>query len=287
MARDTVGPPASIPDTGHEWDGIKELDNPLPRWWLVVWWITIVIAIGYWIAFPAWPGIKGYTHGVVGQSDRAKVVRDLAALDKLRGARMVQLKTATPAEIEADPQLQAYALMVGQKAFNENCVACHGQGGTGSKGYANLRDDVWLWGGSLPQIQHTITYGIRTGAEGARYSKMPSFGHDGLLTDAQISDLVEDVVSLSGRKANTDAVARATPLFSQNCATCHGPAGKGDQTKGAPDLTDKEWLYGPDRASIRSQIVNGRGGVMPTWGPRLSPETIKALTVYVHVNAAG
>ena len=274
-------------DTGHEWDGIRELDNPLPRWWLWMFFASIAFAVVYWILMPAWPGLHGYTHGLLNNSTRTDVSRDLAELNKQRGEKLVLLRNASLEQIEADPNLQAYALMVGQSAFGDNCATCHGLGGTGGKGYANLRDDVWLWGGTLTDIDYTITHGVRTGVEGARASKMPSFGRDALLTREQISDLVEYVVNLSGRAANADAVARATPAFAQNCATCHGADGHGTQSKGAPDLTDKEWLYGSDRTTIRGQINNGRGGVMPTWGKRLNPEVIKALTVYVHVNAAG
>jgi cytochrome c oxidase cbb3-type subunit 3 len=276
-----------VPDTGHEWDGIVELDNPLPRWWLWATYGSILFAIGYMIAMPAWPGLHGYTKGLLHQSDRVAVDLQLDALQTLRGAKLVQLRNASLEQIEADPALQSYALMVGQSVFGDNCATCHGIGGTGGKGYANLRDDVWLWGGKLEDIQHTITVGVRSGADGARTSKMPAFGRDELLNDAQINDLVEFVVALSGRPANPAAVARAAPLFAQNCVTCHGATGHGDQTKGAPDLTDKEWLYGAKPETIHSQIVNGRGGVMPSWGKRFSPETIKALAVYVHANAQG
>jgi cytochrome c oxidase cbb3-type subunit 3 len=220
-------------------------------------------------------------------SDRAQVVRDLDALKTQRSAEGSQLKNLSLEQIEADPKLQAYALAVGQSIFGDNCATCHGTGGTGGKGYPNLRDDVWLWGGSLEAIQQTIQVGVRSDNPHARFSQMPAFGRDQLLTAPQIDDLTEFVVSLSHRKADAGAVARAAPVFAAQCSVCHGPAGMGDQTKGAPNLTDRDWLYGPDRKDIRSQIFNGRGGVMPTWAGRFSPETIKALAVYVHANAAG
>jgi cytochrome c oxidase cbb3-type subunit 3 len=206
-------------------------------------------------------------------------------LQTLRGAGSARLKAATLEQIEADPELQAYALQVGQSVFGDNCATCHGAGGAGAKGYANLRDDVWLWGGSLQDIQQTITYGVRSGDSLARLSQMPAFGRDGMLQAAQISDLTEYVVGLSGRPASKAAVARATPVFAEQCASCHGLTGKGDVTLGAPDLTDADSLYGADRASISGQIHNGRGGVMPAWGQRFSPETIKAIAVYVHANS--
>jgi cytochrome c oxidase cbb3-type subunit 3 len=285
MARDPETE-KDVATTGHEWDGIVELDNPLPRWWLWVFYACIVFAVGYWIAMPAWPGLNGYTKGILGYSDRTELARQLTALEELRGDQMARLRQASLAEIEADPALQEYALMVGQSVFGDNCATCHGIGGTGSKGYANLRDDVWLWGGSLADIHQTIAVGVRSTGADTRMSQMPAYGRDGLLTPEQISDLTEYVVALSRRQAEPTAVTRAAPLFQQYCAACHTPQGTGDQTKGAPNLTDQEWLFGSDRTSIRAQIVSGRGGVMPAWGARLKPETVKALAVYVHVNAA-
>ena len=276
-----------VETTGHEWDGIRELDNPLPRWWLWVMWATVAYAVVYWILMPAWPGLHGYTPGLMHKSSRAHVAEQLAELQAQRGLQAQRLKNASLEEIEKDPDLQRYALALGGSVFGDNCATCHGAGGAGGKGYPNLRDDVWLWGGKLEDIQYTITHGVRTGEPGARANQMPSFGRDNLLTEAQISDMTEYVVALSHRPADKAAVERAAPIFRDQCTACHGPEGKGDQTKGAPNLTDNEWLYGSSRADIRGQIWNGRGGVMPTWGKRFDPETIKALTVYVHANGGG
>jgi len=287
MSERKVDEPTGVETTGHEWDGIRELDNPLPRWWLIVWYACIAYAVVYWILMPAWPGLHGYTHGLLGKSDRAHVAVELAQLKAQRGAEAIKLKNASLEQIEKDPELQSYALALGASVFGDNCATCHGAGGTGSKGYPNLRDDVWLHGGTLEQIQHTITYGVRTGEPGAVTTQMPAFGRDQLLKADQVDDLTEYVVALSHRPANKAAVFRAAPIFRDQCASCHGPEGKGDQTKGAPNLTDNEWLYGPSREDIRGQIWYGRGGVMPTWGKRFDPETIKALTVYVHANAGG
>ena len=287
MADRKIDDATGVETTGHEWDGIRELDNPLPRWWLWIWYATIAFSIGYWVLMPAWPGLHGYTKGLLNKSDRAEVGQELKALDKQRGEGAAMLRTASLEQIEKDPKLLAYAQQVGQSVFGDNCATCHGIGGTGSKGYANLRDDVWLWGGKLEDIQYTITHGVRTGAEGARMSQMPAFGRDEMLQPKQIDDLTEYVVSLSRRPADAAAVARAAPLFEAQCSACHGPQGLGNQELGAPNLTDADWLFGSDRASIRGQIYAGNGGVMPTWGGRLSPETIKALSVYVHSNAGG
>ncbi|MDZ4373170.1 MAG: cytochrome-c oxidase, cbb3-type subunit III [Phenylobacterium sp.] len=274
--------------TGHEWDGIKELDTPLPRWWLWVWYGSMAWAAVYWILMPAWPGISGYTRGLLGHSDRAEVVRELDGLAELRRAGESRLKTASLQQIESDPELQAYAMQVGQSVFGDNCATCHGAGGAGAKGYPNLRDDVWLWGGRLDAIAHTIRVGVRSGHAGALGDTvMPSYGRDQMLSDAQIGDLTEYVMALSGRKAAAAAVGRARQTYADQCVACHGPAGTGDMARGIPNLTDAEWLNGADRASIRDQIWNGRNGVMPAWEARFSPETIKALAVYVHANAGG
>jgi cytochrome c oxidase cbb3-type subunit 3 len=287
MSRPEVDEISGVETTGHEWDGIRELNNPLPRWWLWILWASVAVAVAYWILMPAWPGVNGYTKGILHQSDRTAVAGELKALKTLRGVQAARLTNASLEEIERDPQLQAYALTAGQAVFGDNCATCHGVGGAGSKGYPNLRDDVWLWGGSLEDIQHTITVGVRTGEPHARFSQMPAFGRDQMLSEAQINDLTEYVVALSRRPAGRAAVARAAPIFAEQCASCHGAAGAGDQTKGAPNLTDAEWLNGASREDIHSQIFNGRGGVMPTWSGRFSPETIKALSVYIHANAGG
>ena len=273
--------------TGHEWDGIKELNTPLPRWWLVIFYACIIWAFGYWVLMPAWPTLTGYTHGLLGYSQRAAVVTALDQLKAQRTSEATNLGKASLAQIVATPKLLDFALAEGHSVFGDNCAPCHGSGAQGFKGYPNLNDDDWLWGGTLADIQHTITVGVRSTSADTRQSQMPAFGRDAILKPAQIDDLTEYVVNLSHRPADAAAVKRATQLFADNCAACHGPDGKGDRQFGAPNLTDQVWLYGPTRADIRGQIVNGRGGVMPTWGGRLSPETIKSLAVYVHSLGGG
>jgi len=238
MSEREVDEHSGVETTGHEWDGIRELDNPLPRWWLWTMYASIAVAIVYWILMPAWPGLHGYTKGLLHQSDRAAVVGKLNELKVVRGVQAARLTNASLEQIESDPELQAYALTAGQAVFGDNCATCHGVGGAGGKGYPNLRDDIWLWGGTLEDIQHTITVGVRTGEPHARFSQMPAFGRDQMLSDAQINDLTEYVVALSRRPASKAAVARAAPVFAEQCATCHGVAGTGDPTKGAPNLTD-------------------------------------------------
>ncbi|MEI9994277.1 MAG: cytochrome-c oxidase, cbb3-type subunit III [Rhizomicrobium sp.] len=268
--------------TGHSWDGIEELNTPLPRWWLFVFYACILWAVGYWVLMPAWPTFSGYTHGLLNHSQRDDAAAGVRALQAARTGQEQQLAHADLKRILHDPDLLQFAQAEGRAAFADNCAPCHGSGAQGAHGYPNLNDDVWLWGGTLGDIQHTITVGVRSTDPGTRQSQMPAFGRDALLKPAQIDDLTEFVVHLSHRPADLAAVGRAAKLFADNCAACHGPAGKGDRAFGAPNLTDNEWLYGPARENIHDQIWNGHGGVMPTWGGRLSPETIKALAVYVH-----
>jgi cytochrome c oxidase cbb3-type subunit 3 len=273
--------------TGHEWDGIKELNTPLPRWWLWVLYATIIWSVGYWVLYPAWPTLTGYTQGVLKQSQRDDVAKAVQALKAERAALGQKLASASLEQIEADPDLLQFAREAGKSAFGDNCATCHGSGAQGFKGYPNLNDDVWLWGGKLEDIKRTITVGVRSSHPETRLSAMPAFGRDKLLEPAQIDDLTEYVVAVSGRKADAQAVARATTLFAEQCASCHGADGKGLREFGAPNLTDKEWLYGGTREEIKAQIVNARAGVMPTWGQRLDPITIDALAVYVHSLGGG
>ncbi|MBV8979004.1 MAG: cytochrome-c oxidase, cbb3-type subunit III [Alphaproteobacteria bacterium] len=273
--------------TGHEWDGIKELDTPMPRWWLGIFYATIVWAAGYWVVMPAWPTLSGYTHGLLDHSQRDEVMANVRALQTARAAKERALTKASLAQIQSDPDLLQFAMAEGRTAFGDNCVPCHGSGGQGAHGYPNLNDDAWLWGGKLEDIQHTITVGVRSTSPDTRQSEMPAFGRDGILKPEQVDDLTEFVVHLSQRPADGAAVRRATKLFADNCAQCHGALGAGDRKVGAPNLTDNDWLYGSSREDIHDQIWNGHGGVMPTWQGRLTPETIKSLAVYVHSLGGG
>jgi cytochrome c oxidase cbb3-type subunit III len=274
--------------TGHEWDGIKELNTPLPRWWLLTFYATILWSVGYWIAYPAWPLLSSYTRGALQYSSRANVSVELANLERIRGEKMAALGSASLADIEKDPALLALARARGKTVFGDNCAPCHGSGATGAKGYPNLNDDDWLWGGSLDQIMQTIQYGVRSGHPKTHESAMLAFGKEGVLKPEQIVTVANYVRSLSGLPTapGYDATA-GKKIFADNCASCHGEAGKGNQELGAPDLTDKIWLYGSDEATIIETITNGRAGVMPAWVDRLDPSTIKAMAVYVHSLGGG
>jgi cytochrome c oxidase cbb3-type subunit 3 len=274
--------------TGHEWDGIKELNTPLPRWWIITFYLTIVWAVGYWIVYPAWPMISGYTTGVMHYSSRADVAVELANLETIRGAKMVALGNAPLADIEKDPALLAMARARGKAVFGDNCAPCHGSGAAGAKGYPNLNDDDWVWGGTLEQIQQTIEFGARNGNAKAHEGQMLAFGRDGILKKPEIVSVANYVRSLSGLSTapGYDAAA-GKKLFAENCVACHGDDAKGNIELGAPNLTDGIWLYGSDLATLVETITNGRAGVMPAWGGRLDPATIKALTVYVHSLGGG
>jgi cytochrome c oxidase cbb3-type subunit 3 len=273
--------------TGHEWDGITELDTPMPRWWVQIFYGTIIWAVAYWILMPAWPIIGGHTKGFLGHSDRAAVVGEVKSLADARAPMFQQLASTPLDQVRNNPDLMQFAQEAGRSAFADNCATCHGAGGQGAKGYPSLADDVWLWDGSVAGIKQSIYYGIRNGHPEARDSIMPAYGRDGLLEAKQIDELVEHVVALSGREADKTKAAAGAATFAAQCTACHGELGKGDPLQGAPNLTDGEWLYGSERADIRNQIWNGRGGVMPVWSQRLDASTIDALTVYVHSLGGG
>lgn len=268
--------------TGHEWDGIRELNTPLPRWWLWTFYATIVFAVVYWILYPAWPLVNGATQGVLGWHARAAVETDLKELRAERGPMVAKLSAASLTQIVGNQQLLDFARAEGRVAFADNCAPCHGAGGGGAKGYPNLNDDDWLWGGKLAQIEQTITHGARSGDPKGHQGNMPAFGRDKILKPEQISLVADYVRSLSGLGVEKGAdLAAGKKIFESNCVVCHGPDGKGKNTVGSANLTDKIWLYGSSKQTIVKTITDGRGGVMPAWGGRLSNPTIKALTVYV------
>ncbi len=273
--------------TGHEWDGIRELNNPLPKWWLYTFYACVVWAIGYWLLMPAWPLVSSYTKGWLGYSQRETVAEELDQAKAGKAAFRQQIAASDLAAIKADPELLNFALAGGEAAFGDNCAPCHGRGAQGAFGYPNLRDDSWLWGGSLDAIHQTITHGIRANDAETRTSQMPAFGRMGLLDATQVNDAAEFVLSLSGRADDSEAAGRGAKIFADNCSPCHGKDGKGNQTLGAPDLTDQLWLYGGDKATIAETVINARNGVMPAWGGRLDPETIKELAVYVYSLGGG
>ena len=277
--------------TGHEWDGIKELDTPLPRWWLYLFYACIAIAVVYWVLMPSWPLLNSYTKGVLGHSDRKVVVTELQRLHDARAADFQRLQSVTFDEAITDPELRQFGFAAGETAFNDNCRTCHGAGGGGLRGYPSLADNVWLWGGTPDEIEKTLRVGIRSDHPETRMSQMPAYGRDGLLNETEIGNLTEYVLSISAAakriKPDMQAAAAGAPLFEQQCISCHGVNGEGDRTFGAPSLRDDIWLYGGTREEIRTQIEQGRGGVMPSWQNRFDPATIRALAIYVYALGGG
>jgi cytochrome c oxidase cbb3-type subunit 3 len=272
-----------ISTTGHEWDGIRELDNPMPRWWLWTFYATIVWALAYTIAYPAWPLISSATNGMLGYSSRAELRTELDGAVAARADYAAAVAAAPVEDIIADEALRQFATSAGAAAFKVNCVQCHGSGAAGSAGYPNLNDDEWLWGGTPEDIRVTIAHGIRFEADGeTRFSEMPAFG--GMLGRDEVAALATHVKALG---EGGDLSGPGAELFANNCASCHGEAGKGDITLGAPDLTDAIWLYGSTSADIAAQIRAPRHGVMPGWIDRLGETTVKELTVYVHSLGGG
>jgi cytochrome c oxidase cbb3-type subunit 3 len=267
--------------TGHEWDGIKELNTPLPRWWLYVFYTTIVFAIVYCIFYPAWPIPGGYTKGILDWSSRRVFNERLAALEQERSVWTDQIRAKSLQQIAADPNLLTVATVAGKAVFANNCAPCHGTGGIGRPGgFPTLLDDDWIWGGTLNDIQTTVTHGVRNGTDpDARATQMPAFGADGILTPEQISAVADHVVALRGAAPDNPEGAK---IFAENCAACHGELGKGNHELGAPNLSDQIWLYGSTKQDIIHQITKPRMGVMPAWGGRLTEEQIKEVTLYVY-----
>ncbi|GLV30570.1 Cbb3-type cytochrome c oxidase subunit CcoP [Sphingobium sp. TomTYG75] len=272
----------------HEWDGIQELDTPLPRWWLWTFYATILFAIGYVIAYPALPMIDRATGGVLGWSSRGALDKELAVREQQIAPVRQAIADTSIDVLPTRPQLMQAAVEGGRAAFRVHCVQCHGSGAAGSKGYPNLNDDDWLWGGNLPAIEKTLTDGVRNPDHAAtRQSLMPAFGKDQLLTAAQVDDVVAHVRVISGQDRPSPASQRGGRVFADNCAVCHGPAGKGNRQLGAPNLTDAIWLYGGDADTIHETVWNSRHGVMPRWDDKLDKATIRMLAAYVHSLGGG
>ncbi len=274
-----------VETTGHEWDGIAEYNNPLPRWWVWIFYATIIWGIWYTIAYPAWPLIQGATQGYLGHDTRADVAAEIKSFDEANAAIKAKLVGTDLNAIGSDPALVEYAQRAGAAVFKTNCAQCHGAGAAGvqSLGYPNLLDDDWLWGGTMEDIHLTITHGIRNTTDpDARYSEMPKFGADELLDATQIGDVVEYVLQLSGQEHDAAKATAGQQVYVDNCAACHLEDGAGDRAQGAPALKDAIWLYGGTREAITESVTYARFGVMPDWNERLSEDQIRAVSFYVH-----
>jgi cytochrome c oxidase cbb3-type subunit 3 len=272
--------------TGHEWDGIQEFDNPMPRWWLWTFYATIVWAVGYSIAYPAWPGIKEATPGLLGWSTRANAAAEIEAASATNDAINAKLAAVELTEISTDPELSGYAASAGAAVFKTWCAQCHGSGAAGAKGYPNLLDNDWLWGGDIEEIHTTIAHGIRNEEDAdARFSQMPAFGE--ILEREEISQVVNYVMSLSGTPQDASQVEAGETVFLDNCASCHMDDGTGDRYQGAPNLTDAIWLFGGDYDTLEATVTYSRYGVMPAWSDRLTEAQVRAVAAYVHQLGGG
>ena len=283
MSTDKKNDDLDYETTGHEWDGIQEYNKPMPKWWLWTFYATIVWGIGYTIAYPAWPGITSATAGVLGYSTRAEVAEDIKAVEDANAAINAKLVETELTAISDDPELLSYANNAGAAVFRTWCAQCHGSGAAGAQasGYPNLLDDDWLWGGDIEAIHETIAYGIRNEEnDNARFSQMPAFGE--LLSEEEITQVVNYVMSLSGEPQDASLVEAGAEVFDYECSACHAQDGTGDRFQGAPNLTDAIWLYGGSYDALMETVTNSRYGVMPPWEGRLSEAEIRAVATYVH-----
>jgi cytochrome c oxidase cbb3-type subunit 3 len=286
--------PGQVETTGHVWDGVEELNNPLPRWWVWVFYATIIWGVAYTIAYPAWPMVSRATAGVLGFSTRAQVAEDLAAWNERNAALNEELATADMTTITANVDLHNYAVNMGASVFRANCSQCHGSGAAGvqASGYPSLLDNDWLWGGKIEDIVYTVTHGIRNEqSPDARWVEMPAF-KDVLLPE-EIDAIVNHVLAVSGQEHDAALAETGSQLFLDNCASCHGDNAEGNRDMGAPTLSDAIWLYGGDAETIRYTIENARFGVMPAWSEEWRPAgglnqaEINAVAAYVHQLGGG
>jgi len=278
-----------VETTGHEWDGLKELNNPAPRWWLWIFIISVIWSIGYWIVYPAWPTLDGHTKGKYGWTQFQQLAEQQDEIMARKKVYLEDLNSMTFEEIIADPELYQFAVAGGKIAFKENCANCHGIDASGQGKYPNLNDDDWLWNGDLKGIYETIKFGIRSAHDDSRFSEMTAFGSEGVLSRSEISDVVDHVLSFTSEKEVGDAesLMNGAKIYKAQCASCHGDQGQGDSTIGSPDLADAIWLYGGDRDSVTHSVHFARNGTMPHWEGRISDEKIRQLTLFVHSLGGG
>ena len=286
MSEKQIDELSGVETTGHEWDGITELNNPMPRWWLWTFYATIVWAVVYSIAYPAWPMIRTATTGVLGYSSRADVQAELTAAEDAKSAYVEAVKSKSVDEILADDNLRQFATAAGSAAFKVNCIQCHGSGAQGSPGFPNLNDDEWLWGGKVDQIYQTIAHGVRfAGDEETHVSEMPAFAE--ILEPQQVNEVAAYVASLAGKADTPELVPAGAKVFADNCAACHGENAKGNKELGAPDLTDAIFLYASGQNALAQQIRHPKHGVMPAWGSRLGDVKVKELAIFVYSLGGG
>ncbi|MEX5727724.1 cytochrome c oxidase cbb3-type subunit 3 [Rhodovulum iodosum] len=283
--------PDEVETTGHQWDGIEEYNNPLPRWWLWTFYACILYALVYMVLYPAWPLVKSATPGLLGYSTRENVEKEIQKVAEMNADLVAQLESVEldMEAIRADDALYNYAVQGGDAVFKTYCAQCHGSGAAGvqASGYPSLIDPDWLWGGTLEEIYYTVTHGIRNEDDpDARWSQMPAFGDD-YLTDEEIDSVVQYVRQISGQEHDAALASAGETVFLDNCAACHMEDGTGDRYQGAPNLTDAIWLYGGDVETLTETVRYARFGIMPSHAERLSEAERRAVAVYVHTRGGG
>jgi len=275
-----------VETTGHAWDGIREYNNPLPRWWLWTFYATIIWALGYMVVYPAVPLLNEASPGIAGYSSRAELDQEINRFNLANAPLDEALQSTALGDIQANPELAHYAITGGKAVFHTFCAQCHGSGAGGARGYPNLLDDDWLWGGALPEIDQTIRHGIRTEDDDeTRSSEMPAFGE--VLERDEITDVTHYVLSISGEMHNPSLIGSGKKIFAENCADCHGEKGAGNRDFGAPNLTDRIWLYGSSQKAVAETITAGRKGMMPAWKDRLSEAQLRQVAYFIHQLGGG
>ena len=284
MAVDERDPLSGHKTTGHEWNGIKELNTPVPKpvWFFLI--VTALFAVGYWILMPAWPTGTGYTRGLLGASDRTRVLEQRRESALSRADWLKHVETTPYVTLLTDPVALELIRHDGAQLFGDNCSVCHGADGRGVKGFPSLADRDWLWGGEPETVAETIRVGVNSTHPDTRASEMIAFGAGGILDPTQVANVADYVMSLSvpsfGR-AKPNAVRAGREVYDANCVPCHGADGKGNQSLGVPNLTDLAWINGSDWESVYTVVVHGRKGEMPSWEGRLPAAERKLLAAYV------
>lgn len=279
--------------TGHDWNGITELNTRVPRLLLVCLALAFLFSLVYWYLLPAWPLGNDYTRGKLATDQKQEIAKqqELAAEDRSQWSTAIV--TDTFDEIADNSDLMKIVMNRGAVLFGDNCAMCHGYNLEGGLHFPKLNDGSWLWGGRPEQIQKTLTVGINTGMDGTRVAQMPAFGETKIIDAGSINDVVTYIQSLSNSQIGNGArveeslsVTRGEKVFGKFCASCHGQNAEGNTIFGAPNLTDNYWLYGDDKDALVHSVYYGRAGVMPAWKDRLSELDIKVLSMYVAQMAA-
>lgn len=286
MAVEEFDPASGHVTTGHEWNGIKELDTPVPRGVSIFLVITHLFAVVWWLVMPTWPLGTTYTKGFLGTDQRKIVEENLVQANATRAPWVSAIEKLSFEETRANPQLMKIVRRTGHQLFGDNCAACHGSDGRGGANYPDLTDHEWIWGGGPEKIAETLRIGVNSRHAESRVSQMPAFGRDEMLDPTQVRSVATYVHSLSNPADSTpqsiQTIEAGREVFLTNCAACHGEDAKGNADMGAPDLTDRYWMYGGELEKIVTSIHSGRQGHMPTWDERLTPAEIKILALYVH-----